>query len=229
MLRVKGSLHPCTIWPHLRQNRQWPPMQMLLWQKFFGIMSKHIHSRMRRQSSALVTATDKTSGIGVLFDVDHEGIVRKYPFQRGSTLKFLKTSRTFFVLILGQRHGVIISGQPIKKGSTCYFFILKCGGKFIFFNIFCCLFWRRASVLFKRMRRKSSRRSGIKNEIHAFKTSHAYDQESRENILLLLACQARSSKQNVLVLTGWKVGFLKFYSDGLDENRVFWPENWIQH
>ena len=32
----------CTIWPHLRQNRQWPPMQMLLWQKFFGIMSKHI-------------------------------------------------------------------------------------------------------------------------------------------------------------------------------------------
>ena len=59
------------------------------------------HSRMRRQSSALVTATDKNSGIGVLFDVDHDVNVRKHPFQRSSTLKFLKNFRTFFSLILG--------------------------------------------------------------------------------------------------------------------------------
>ena len=51
---------------------------------------------MRRQSSALVTAANKTSAIGVLFDVDYDVIVKKPCFQRGSTLKFLKNFRTLF-------------------------------------------------------------------------------------------------------------------------------------
>ena len=63
----------------------------------------------------MVSATNKNSAIGVLFDVDHDVIV-KYPcFQRGSTLNFLKNFRTFFREILVQRHGVIISVQPIRK------------------------------------------------------------------------------------------------------------------
>ena len=37
-------------------------------------------------------------------------------FQRGSTLKFLKNFRTFFCEISVQRHGVMISIQPIRKG-----------------------------------------------------------------------------------------------------------------
>ena len=73
------------------------------------------HSRMRRQSSCLVTATNKNSAIGVLFDVDYDVIVKKPCFQQGSTLKFLKNFRTLFFLILEQRHGVIISIQPIRK------------------------------------------------------------------------------------------------------------------
>ena len=72
---------------------------------------------MRRQSSALVMTADKNSAIGVLFDVDHDVIVRKRCFQRSNTLKFQKTSRTFSVLILGQCHGVIILVQPIRKGA----------------------------------------------------------------------------------------------------------------
>ena len=72
------------------------------------------HSRMRRQSSALVTATDKNSAVGVLFAVDYDVIVRKPCFQRGSTLKFLKNFRTFYCEISVQRHGVIISVQPIR-------------------------------------------------------------------------------------------------------------------
>ena len=35
-----------------------------------------IHSRMRGQSSGLVMATNKNSAIGVLFDVDHNVIVK---------------------------------------------------------------------------------------------------------------------------------------------------------
>ena len=67
------------------------------WHKyiFSGIQST-VHSRMRRQSSALVTATDKTSGIGVLFDVDHDVIVRKRCFQRCNILKFQKNFKNFF-------------------------------------------------------------------------------------------------------------------------------------
>ena len=72
---------------------------------------------MRRQSSALVTTDDKNSAIGVLFDVDHDVIVRKLCFQRHNTLKFQKNCKNFFVLILGQRHGVMISVQPIRKGA----------------------------------------------------------------------------------------------------------------
>ena len=73
------------------------------------------HSRMRRQSSCLVTATNENSAIGVLFDVDYDVIVKKPCFQRGSTLKFLKNFRTFSLLKFGQRHGVIISLQPIRN------------------------------------------------------------------------------------------------------------------
>ena len=52
---------------------------------------------MRRQSSCLVSATNKNSAIGVLFDVDYDVIVKKPCFQRGSTLKFLKNFRTLFL------------------------------------------------------------------------------------------------------------------------------------
>ena len=45
---------------------------------------------------SLVTATNKNSAIGVLFDVDYDVIVKKPCFQRGSTLKFLKNFRTLF-------------------------------------------------------------------------------------------------------------------------------------
>ena len=79
--------------------------------------TKTVHSRMRRQSSALVMIADKNLAIGVLFDVDHDVIVRKRCFQRSNTLKFQKTSRTFSVLILGQCHGVLISVKPIRKRS----------------------------------------------------------------------------------------------------------------
>ena len=64
----------------------------------------------------MVTATNKNSAIGVLFDVDYDVIVKKPCFQRGSTLKFLKNFRTFFCEISVQRHGVMISIQPIRKG-----------------------------------------------------------------------------------------------------------------
>ena len=80
---------------------------------------------MRGQSSGLVTAADKIPAIGVLFAVDYDVIVRKPCFQRGSTLKFLKNFRTFFCEISVQRHGVIISVQPIRIQ-------LRRGGKSIF-------------------------------------------------------------------------------------------------
>ena len=54
-----------------------------------------MHSRMRRQSSALVTTADKNSAIGALFDVDHDVIVRKCCFQRSNTLKFQKNFKNF--------------------------------------------------------------------------------------------------------------------------------------
>ena len=72
---------------------------------------------MRRQSLAFVTAANKTSAIGILFDVDYDVIVKKPCFQQGSTLKILKNFRTLFFLILEQRHGVIISIKPIRKQS----------------------------------------------------------------------------------------------------------------
>ena len=74
------------------------------------------HCRMRSPSSALVMAANQTSAIGVLFDVDYDVIVRNGCFQRGTTLKFLKYFRTFFVSILGQSHGVLILFEPIKNG-----------------------------------------------------------------------------------------------------------------
>ena len=72
----------------------------------------------------MVTATHGNAVIGVLFDVDYDFIVRNGCFQRGTTLKFLKYFRTFFVSILGQRHGVIILFEPIRNG-------LSNGGKYL--------------------------------------------------------------------------------------------------
>ena len=74
-------------------------------------------------------AANQTSAIGVLFDVDYDVIVRNGCFQRGTTLKFLKYFRTFFVSILGQRHGVIIPVKPIRIQS-------RSGGKSIFAGLF---------------------------------------------------------------------------------------------
>ena len=95
---------------------------------------------MRSPSSALVMAANQTSGIGVLFDVDYDVIVRNGCFQRGTTLKFLKYFRTFFVSILGQCHGVIIRIKPIRMQS-------RSGGKSIFCpsNMVCLLVFALSS------------------------------------------------------------------------------------
>ena len=77
----------------------------------------------------MVTTADKNSAIGVLFDVDYDVIVRKRCFQRHNTLKFQKNFKNFFVLILRQRHGVIISVQPIRK-------VLRSGGRSLLFCLF---------------------------------------------------------------------------------------------
>ena len=74
-------------------------------------------------------AANQTSAIGVLFDVDYDVILRNGCFQRGTTLKFLKYFRTFFVSILGQRHGVIIPVKPIRMQP-------QSGGKSIFAGLF---------------------------------------------------------------------------------------------
>ena len=71
-----------------------------------------IHSRIRGQSSALVTASDKNSSIGVFFHVDYDFIVRILTFRHGTAIKFLKNLRTLLFLIFGQRHGVIILFEP---------------------------------------------------------------------------------------------------------------------
>ena len=80
------------------------------------------HSRMRRQSSALVTATDKNSAVGVLFAVDYDVIVKKPCFQRGTTHVFLKNFRSFLFKFFGQCHGVLISVQPIRirRGKSIF-------------------------------------------------------------------------------------------------------------
>ena len=95
---------------------------------------------MRSPSSALVMAANQTSAIGVLFDVDQDVIVRNGCFQRGTTLKFLKYFRTFFVSILGQRHGVIIPVKPIRMQP-------QSGGKSIFCasNMVCLLVFALSS------------------------------------------------------------------------------------
>ena len=49
---------------------------------------------MREQSSGLVTAADKNSAIGILFDVDHDVIVRMLSFQQGNALELLKNFGT---------------------------------------------------------------------------------------------------------------------------------------
>ena len=93
---------------------------------------------MRSPSSALVMAANQTSAIGVLFDVDYDVIVRNGCFQQGTTLKFLKYFRTFFVSILGQRHGVIIPVKPIRNCFEEWREILA--------NLFFCLFVLKARV-----------------------------------------------------------------------------------
>ena len=86
------------------------------------------HSRMRGQSSGLVTAADKIPAIGVLFAVDYDVIVRKPCFQRGTTHVFLKNFRSFLFKFFGQRHGVLILLQPIRIGPCS-------GGRSIFRSI----------------------------------------------------------------------------------------------
>ena len=93
------------------QLRPWSSTQPLINTENYQKRKKkiqYIHCRMRSPSSALVMAANQTSAIGVLFDVDYDVIVRNGCFQRGTTLKFLKNLWTFFLLILGQRHWVLI-------------------------------------------------------------------------------------------------------------------------
>ena len=136
----------------------------LIWEKKRPIKNKidnlqhqiicyiYLHSRMKETSSTLVTASDKNSSIGVFFHIDYDFIVRILTFRHGTAIKFLKNLRTFLFLIFGQRHGVIISVQPIRIQ-------LRSGGKSIFSPCFSQTFLfvlkARVSVLFTGMRWKS--------------------------------------------------------------------------
>ena len=88
----------------------------------------------------MITATCRSSAIYVLFGVQSNGDIRILSFQRGTTLKFLKYFRTFFISILGQRHGVIIPVKPIRMQS-------RSGGKSIFCasNMVCLLVFALSS------------------------------------------------------------------------------------
>ena len=107
------------------------------------------HSRMRGQSSGLVTAADKIPAIGVLFAVDYDVIVRKPCFQRGTTHVFLKNFRSFLFKFFGQCHGVLILLQPIRIGPCG-------GGRSIFSSIPGIYFLFVLKACVTRMRRKSS-------------------------------------------------------------------------
>ena len=95
---------------------------------------------MRGLSWALIMATCRSSAIDVLFGVQSNGDIRLLGFQRGTTLKFQKNFRTFFVLILEQRHGVLIFCSTNQKMFVEWREIL---GKLFFY----CLFWRHASEI----------------------------------------------------------------------------------
>ena len=77
----------------------------------------------------MITAASTASAVDVVFGAQSSGDVGMLGFQRGSTLKFLKNFRTFYCEISVQRHGVIISVQPIRKE-------LRSGGKSIFYLVF---------------------------------------------------------------------------------------------
>ena len=64
----------------------------------------------------MITAASTASAVDVVFGAQSSGDVGMLGFQRGSTLKFLKNFRTFYCEISVQRHGVMISIQPIRKG-----------------------------------------------------------------------------------------------------------------
>ena len=81
----------------------------------------------------MITAASTASAVDVVFGAQSSGDVGMLGFQRGSTLKFLKNFRTFYCEISVQRHGVIISVQPIRMQ-------LRRGGKSIFSPCFSGLF-----------------------------------------------------------------------------------------
>ena len=148
-------------------------------------------------------AANQTSAIGVLFDVDYDVIVRNGCFQRGTTLKFLKYFRTFFVSILGQSHGVLILFEPIKNGLRNLFLFWSVAvnpwGKSLFF----CLFWRRASEIVS---------ARVGNPPASLKLVCLTSKQGQNVPLYAHAKdpQARTSKQTSLVLTSWRKVFWNF-------------------
>ena len=96
---------------------------------------------MRSPSSALVMAANQTSGIGVLFDVDYDVIVRNGCFQRGTTLKFLKYFKNFFYYNFWATPWSNDFLSTNKKWFEQSSFGLNSGGRsffsFIFLEFFC--------------------------------------------------------------------------------------------
>lgn len=94
---------------------------------------------MRRQSSGLVTAADKNSDIGVLFDVDFDFIVRKGCFQQGSTLNFSKKLQNFFCFnFKATPWSNNISSTNGTERTEIFFFVCLLLLDWPFF----CMFWR---------------------------------------------------------------------------------------
>ena len=120
---------------------------------------------MRGRSLGLVTTADETSGFGVLFSAEFDGIVRKPHPRQSYAVKFLKYLWTLFFLILVQRHGVIIFISTNQKETG------QGAGDLSFF----CLFWRR--VLPTRTFPWSHVLKACVS-VHAFKTSHAHDKQA---------------------------------------------------
>ena len=115
-------------------------------------------------------AASTASAVDVVFGAQSSGDVGMLGFQRGSTLKFLKNFRTFYCEISVQRHGVIISVQPIRIQ-------LRRGGKSIFSPCFSQTFLfvlkARVIVCFTLTRRKAcqalklcQRVSAVRNTRH---------------------------------------------------------------
>ena len=94
---------------------------------------------MRSRSWRFFDTASVTSSKHVLFGAQSIANIRILSFHRSSTLKFLKYFWTHSFLNFGQRHGVIISVQPIKGRAEKW--------REIYFSQYFLLFVLKACVL----------------------------------------------------------------------------------